>query len=98
MARPDGSFQIRTSTAIITVIGTDLVVDASNPKEVEVITFSGRVSVRSIDPKIAGVVQVSPGQRTVVHEGQAPTPPQDATPEQLKNMASVRALERRSHL
>ena len=59
LANPDSRFEVRTSTAVCGVLGTDEIVDASNPTATVVIAISGVVTVRSSDPTISGSVQLT---------------------------------------
>lgn len=86
VTRQGGSFELRTPTAVAGVIGTDFGTDASTPGVTTFICISGLVQVSNSDPNIAGSVQCAPGLTTTVTAGKAPTPPQNATPEQIQQL------------
>ena len=72
LTKPGASFQMKTQTAVIGVVGTIFVVEASE-KSTRVICIEGRVTVTNINPAVQGQVQLGPGQSTVVDAGLAPT-------------------------
>lgn len=72
LTKPGASFQMRTQTAVIGVVGTIFVVEASQ-NSTHVICIEGQVTVQNINPAIVGQVQLGPGQSTVVASGAAPT-------------------------
>lgn len=69
-----GKFEVRTSTAVLGVIGTHFFVEAT-PTYTRVLVFSGKVRATNILSAIAGHVDVSAGQQTIIHVNQPPTPP-----------------------
>jgi hypothetical protein len=74
LTAPGASFQVRTPTAVIGVVGTIFVADAQNTLS-RVCSVEGEVSVRNINPAVAGQVVLHPGECTTVSAGEAPTPP-----------------------
>ena len=72
LTKPGASFQMRTQTAVIGVVGTIFVVEAT-PTSTRVMCIEGRVVVQNINPAVQGRVQLEPGQSTVVEAGLAPT-------------------------
>jgi hypothetical protein len=86
IARMGGSFELRTPTAVAGVIGTDFGTDASTVGTTTFLCISGVVQVSNIDPNIAGGVQCTAGMTTSVSTGKTPTPPKDATPEQIQQL------------
>jgi hypothetical protein len=86
VTRQGGSFELRTPTAVAGVIGTDFGTDASSVGSTTFLCISGVVQVSNSDPNIAGSVQCAPGLTTTVSAGKAPTPPENATPEQIQQL------------
>jgi ferric-dicitrate binding protein FerR (iron transport regulator) len=77
-------FQLKTSTAVLGVIGTDFYVDASGT-ETNVIVFEGAVHVISINPAIVGSAHIAAGQKVTVGANQPPPTPQTAPPSEIQN-------------
>lgn len=74
LTQSGASFEMKTQTAVLGVVGTDFIVVA----EADVTTIyvlEGRLRVRNIDPNVAGEVIVGPGQFTIVRRGEPPTQP-----------------------
>lgn len=81
IAKPDGKFEVRTPAGVAGVVGTDFFIEYANDS-MNVIVFEGQVKVCNL----AGVcVLAKAGQMTSVHSGNnsEPTPPQQATLDQL---------------
>ena len=76
LGKPGASFQIKTNTAVIGVVGTILTVTATR-NSTHVRCLEGTVSVRNINPAIPGEARLGPGQQTDVGRGQ---PPSGVTP------------------
>ena len=72
LTKPGSSFQVKTQTAVIGVVGTIFVVEAEQATT-KVTCIEGEVSVQNINPAVQGQVHLGPGQSTVVAEGAAPT-------------------------
>jgi hypothetical protein len=73
-ARPGGSFEIETETAIAAVRGTDWVIEVT-PERTSVAVLRGVVAVTGRTQPPSTVVLSSPGQGTDVKRGAAPSPP-----------------------
>jgi mannose-6-phosphate isomerase-like protein (cupin superfamily) len=71
LTKPGSSFQIKTQTAVIGVVGTDVIV-ISTPNSTTVICLDGTVTVTSA---AGGSVTLQPGQSTTVPAGGAPSTP-----------------------
>ena len=84
MSRPGASFQIKTPTAVIGVVGTLLTVTAT-PGNTHVMCAEGKVNVKNLDPKVPGERTLGPGEQTSVPAGQPPTPPAVAGASQIAN-------------
>ena len=69
LTKPGSSFQIKTQTAVIGVVGTDVIV-ISTPTSTEVICLDGTVTVTSPS---GGTVTLQAGQMTTVTAGAAPS-------------------------
>ena len=76
-------FRIRTTTAIVGVIGTHFYVGVT-PEQTTVISIAGTVRVRNAQADIPGEVILQTGEKTVVLIGEPPTPAQAATGEEIK--------------
>ncbi len=72
LTKPGASFEMRTQTAVIGVVGTIFVVEAT-PTSTRVICIEGKVTVENINPSVRGRVQLQAGQSTTVLTGAAPT-------------------------
>ena len=83
---PESRFEVRTNLALSSVLEqADFVVNASNPVATVVIAFSGTVVVRND----AGSVRLTSGQATTVGPSAPPSPPQQATPEQMNGSVAA---------
>jgi hypothetical protein len=76
LTKPGSSFQIKTQTAVIGVVGTDVIV-IYTPNSTTVICLDGTVTVTSA---AGGSVTLQPGQSTAVPAGGAPGAPTAVTP------------------
>ena len=76
LTKPGSSFQIKTQTAVIGVVGTDVIV-ISGPNGTQVICLDGTVTVTSAT---GASVTLQPGQSTTVPAGGAPSAPTAITP------------------
>jgi ferric-dicitrate binding protein FerR (iron transport regulator) len=71
LSQPGASFQVKTNTAVIGVVGTIVLIDALlNLTQVQ--CLDGLVSVRNIDPAVPGERVLRPGEQTSVGAGQPP--------------------------
>jgi hypothetical protein len=86
ITRPGGKFEVRTTTAVAGVIGTDFGIDASVPGTVTFVCISGITRISNIDPAVPGAVDCTAGKTVAVVTGQPPSPPKDAAPEQIEQM------------
>jgi len=82
LSKPGASFQIKTQTAVIGVVGTLLTITAG-AKNTQVVCIEGKVNVKNIDPKVQGEKTLGPGEQTNVPVGQPPSPPVPATASQV---------------
>lgn len=80
LTKPGSSFQIKTQTAVIGVVGTDVIV-ISGPNGTQVICLDGTVTVTSAT---GASVTLQPGQSTTVPAGGAPSAPVAVSPEALQ--------------
>jgi ferric-dicitrate binding protein FerR (iron transport regulator) len=72
ISQPGGSFQVRTQTAVIGVVGTSFLVFATL-NNTRVTCLEGLVSVWNINPAVVGTVTLHAGQFTNVPRGLPPT-------------------------
>ena len=79
------SFEVKTPTAVIGVVGTDFVVLAEAESLTTVYAIEGVVVVRNRDFNVEGLVMVRPGERTTVRPGQPPTTPERVAPAELQS-------------
>jgi hypothetical protein len=86
VTRNGGSFQLKTSTAVAGVIGTDFGTDASEPGVTTFICIAGLVQVGNADPTVPGSVPCTAGQTTTVKSGLPPTPPKPASQQQIQQI------------
>lgn len=78
-----GKFETKTQTAVIGVVGTVYVVNAFQDNT-QVLSVTGDVTVRNIDPNVPGAVVLHAGQSTNVGRGQPPSSPSTATAGQVQ--------------
>jgi ferric-dicitrate binding protein FerR (iron transport regulator) len=71
ITKPGGSFEVKTQTAVIGVVGTSLIIHATL-NNTHVICLEGRVTVSSINATIGGVTSLLGGQSTNVPRGGPP--------------------------
>lgn len=84
LSKPGASFQVKTQTAVIGVVGTLLTITAT-PNNTLVMCAEGKVNVKNVDPKVPGERTLGPGEQTNVPAGQPPTPPVPAGISQIAN-------------
>lgn len=83
IAKPGGSFQVRTQTAVIGVVGTVFLIQAlANLTRVHCI--EGLLTVRNINPAIVGQVTLGAGQLTSVPRALPPAGVVRSAPSQLR--------------
>jgi ferric-dicitrate binding protein FerR (iron transport regulator) len=73
LTRPGASFQVKTPTAVIGVVGTIFIIWVT-PEFTRVFCIEGRVNVRNADPSVSGTVTLEAGFQTTVGVGQPPIP------------------------
>jgi len=71
LTKPGASFQVRTQTAVIGVVGTIFLIHAA-ANFTRVHCIQGLVTVSNINPAIGGAVSLGAGQMTTVPRGFAP--------------------------
>ncbi len=86
------SFQVRTATAVLGVLGTTVYVEADR-KSAHVVNISekgsgSRVRVRNAKRRIRGEVILMPGEGTVVEAGRPPIPPHSMGDKVLEEFVS----------
>ena len=85
------SFELRTNSAAVGVVGTDFYVEARDGWT-KVISLDGTVLVRNAESAVAGVMRLEAGEKTAVDRGQPPAPKSRATMlEMQKAMADTDA-------
>jgi ferric-dicitrate binding protein FerR (iron transport regulator) len=84
LTKPGASFQMKTQTAVIGVVGTDVIV-VSTADSTTVYCVDGSVNVCSSNPPASGCVTLLPGQSTTVPLNGAPTAPAAFSPETLQS-------------
>ena len=72
LTKPGASFEVKTQTAVIGVVGTTFVVLADRA-QTQVFCIEGQVSVQNVNPAISGQVRLNPGQSSTVTAGAAPS-------------------------
>jgi ferric-dicitrate binding protein FerR (iron transport regulator) len=72
LTKPGSSFEVKTQTAVIGVVGTIFVVEAAHDST-KVTCIEGEVTVQNINPAIQGQVHLGPGQSSVVASNAAPS-------------------------
>ena len=72
LTKPGASFQVRTQTAVIGVVGTIFLITAT-PKSTRVTCIEGLVKVTNILPAVAGATTLSAGQAATIPRGLPPT-------------------------
>ncbi len=92
LTRPDASFELRTQTAVIGVVGTLFAVEAE-VDVTRVYCLEGRIRVRNIDLTVPGEVTLDPGQMTEVVRGLPPTGAVQAPASQVQSQMSQTQIE-----
>lgn len=91
LARPDAKFEVRTPVATAGVIGTRFILIRYADYD-EILCLEGQVRLRNSDPAVTGEEIVRAGEFSRVRPGQAPTPPELYTPEQLAEAMEQTAI------
>ncbi len=73
LTKSGSSFQVKTQTAVIGVVGTIFVVEAERDST-RVTCIEGQVTVQNIKPSVRGRVHLNPGETTTVPADAVPTP------------------------
>ena len=84
LSKPGASFQVKTNTAVIGVVGTILIIDAL-PNLTHVRCLEGMVNVKNLNPAIAGETTLHAGEQTHVGAGQAPAPAAPSPPAEISS-------------
>ena len=92
LTRPDASFELRTQTAVIGVVGTLFAVEAE-ADVTRVYCLEGRIRFRNIDLTVPGEVTLDPGQMTEVVRGLPPTGAVQAPASQVQSQMSQTQIE-----
>jgi ferric-dicitrate binding protein FerR (iron transport regulator) len=79
LSKPGASFQVKTQTAVIGVVGTIFLLDIVR-NITRVMCLEGSLTVRNIDPRIPGERNLKAGEQTSVQAGQAPGPVTPTSP------------------
>lgn len=87
LTKPGASFQIKTQTAVIGVVGTDLIVIAT-AKSTRVICLDGAVQVTSLVPAVAGSAILHANETTLVLANQPPGVVASASPKTMQTEIS----------
>lgn len=79
LTKPKASFEVKTPTAVIGVVGTHFVVESDNnsnakKRRTRVWCIEGLVRVRNIDPAVLGEILLHAGEFTVIGAGLPPAP------------------------
>jgi hypothetical protein len=83
LTKPGASFEVKTQTAVIGVVGTTFIVNAG-PNSTSVTCIDGVVTVQNVNPAIPGKVSLNSNQTTTVAAGAAPTAPVTASFAQMQ--------------
>lgn len=84
LTKPGSSFQVRTRTAVIGVVGTVFLIQAlANVTRVR--CLEGLLTVQNINPAVAGQVSLGAGQSTSVPAGAPPAAPVQTPPAQVQS-------------
>jgi len=87
------NFKVETPTAVAAVRGTDWYAIVSSDALSSFICKTGKVEIKSINPKIKRTVVINANQFTKVSSGQAPTPARRVTPAVLNNIVDASVAE-----
>jgi hypothetical protein len=82
LTKPNASFEVKTQTAVIGVVGTTFVVEG-DAKKTKVWCIEGLVRVRNINAAVVGVILLHAGEFTTIAAGLPPVPAIHAAPAQL---------------
>ena len=85
LSKAGSSFQVKTQTAVIGVVGTTFIITPSASNTNVLCVGGGSLRVTNIDPTVKGERILGPGQDTNVQVGQPPSPPSPASASQIAN-------------
>jgi ferric-dicitrate binding protein FerR (iron transport regulator) len=88
ITKPGGSFQVRTNTAVIGVVGTIFLIDIVR-NITRVMCLEGALNVRNINPNVPGERTLRSGEQTSVQAGQAPGAVTPTSPTQITEELNV---------
>lgn len=83
LRKGNGSFEVRTPTAVVGVVGTSFGVKV-DPESTDVLCKEGVVRVGSADPMVRAEVLLRAGEFTHVERGKPPSPPAQASSERIQ--------------
>ncbi len=83
-SKPGASFQVKTPTAVIGVVGTDFILDVT-PERTAVYVLEGVVMVANILSGLAGQAAVRAGEHSIISHGQPPTEAQPTSQAELQS-------------
>jgi len=83
LTKPGASFQMKTQTAVIGVVGTDIIIIAT-ATSTTIICLEGAVTVSNVLSSIGGSVTLQAGQSTTVPVNGPPTPAVNVSPQTLQ--------------
>ena len=87
LSKPQATFEVRTQTAVIGVVGTVHEILAT-PKRTAVWCRVGTCTTRNIDPAIAGTATLNAGYFVIILRGMPPSLPVPAVPSGLQAQAA----------
>ncbi len=93
LTKQGASFEVKTPTAVIGVVGTDFIVESDNnpnPKKRKTLVWciEGSVRVWNLNPAIVGVVMLHAGEFTSISFGQPPAAATTVSPSTLQAQVS----------
>jgi hypothetical protein len=97
LTKPGASFQVKTQTAVIGVVGTDFIVIATLGSTT-VICLEGAVTVSNVLSSISGAVALQPGESTTVPTNGPPTPAVHVSPQTLHAQMNQTGVQTVQHL
>ncbi len=91
LTKPGASFKIKTQTAVIGVVGTELII-ICEPGNTTVICLEGSVTITNVDASIPGSVTLQAGQSTTVPANGPPSPAALVSPQTLQALINQTSL------
>jgi hypothetical protein len=83
LTKPGARFQVKTQTAVIGVVGTDIIIIAT-ATSTTIICLEGAVTVSNVLSSISGSVTLQAGQSTTVPVNGPPTPVVNVSPQTMQ--------------